>query len=268
MSVPKNSFDFASYLVAIEERGLLPESPLCIYNAGSLVLGWGNATSDADYYVVTTEPWTGEVNNSNPSTSDPGWVPSTSTYIGDRRVDVEYWRDEQIEQIIDNVSWERYDNNIRARDLVTNHDFEVLQRIGHAEALRGADWLERRRDQIAKSALKPIGVGRNLYYSDVYLEDAVGQLEADDNRSAVLSARAAFDFAIDALLLHHGGVGGNTPINKWRARHLSEIDQSALPFDEYWSIETMRDYDDAKPRPWVESAVLACRRISLAISVE
>lgn len=260
-------FDFESYLGAIEERGWLPSNPLCIYNVGSLVLGWGNETSDADYFVVTDEPWAGETNKANPTSADPGFVPSLTAYIGDRRVDVEYWQDRQVDQIIDNVSWQQFDNNLKATDLVTNHDFEVLQRIGHARALRGAEWLEARHRQVAKSALRAIGVGRNFNYADIFLEDAAGQLKAGDLNSAVLSARIAFGYAVNGLLFSAGGVGGNTPANKWRARHLAEIDQDIIPFEEYWAIETMRDYDDAHAAEWIEKTILACRRICLGVPV-
>jgi hypothetical protein len=259
-------FDFEAYLGAIEERGWLPGNPLCIYTAGSLVLGWGNDTSDADYFVVTEEPWAGETSNTHPTSADPGSVPSLAAYIGDRRVDVEYWQDRQVDQIIGNVSWQQFDN-LKATDLVTNYDFEVLQRIGHARALRGADWLEARRSQVAKSALRAIGVGRNFNYADIFLEDAAGQLKAGDLKSATLSARIAFGYAVDGLLFSAGGVGGNTPANKWRARHLAEIDQDIIPFDEYWAIETMRDYEDAHAAAWIEKTILACRRICLEVPV-
>lgn len=258
-------FDFESCLSAIEKRGWLPSSTLCIYNAGSLVLGWGNEASDADYFVVTEEPWAGETNNAYATSADPGFVPSLAACIGDRRVDVEYWQDRQVAQIIDNVSWQRFDNNQKAADLVTNHDFDVLQRIGHARALRGAKWLEARRGQVAKSALGAIGVGRNFNYADIFLEDAVGQLKANDLKSAMLSARIAFGYAVDGLLFSTGGVGGNTPANKWRARHLAEIDQDIIPFEEYWAIETMRDYDDAHAVEWIEKTILTCRRICLEV---
>lgn len=259
-------FDFESCLGAIQERGWLPANPLCIYNAGSLVLGWGNDTSDADYFVITEEPWAGETSNANPTSADPGFVPSLAAYIGDRRVDVEYWQDRQVDQIIGNVSWQQFDN-LKATDLVTSHDFEVLQRIGHARALRGAEWLEARRSQVAKSALRAIGVGRNFNYADIFLEDAAGQLKAGDLRSATLSARIAFGYAVDGLLFSAGAVGGNTPANKWRARHLAEIDQDIIPFDEYWAIETMRDYEDAHAAAWIEETILTCRRICLEVAV-
>lgn len=267
MSVRQQApFDFASYLAAIDERGWLPPEPLCVYNAGSLVLGWGNETSDVDFFVVTEQPWTGETNYTNPTSAEPGFVPWLAAYVGRRRVDVEYWQDGQIDQIIANVAWDRYDNQ-PATELVTDHDIEVLQRFGHARALRGEGWLDDRRAQVAKSALRAICVGRNLDYTDFYLEDAVGQLNAGDLRSAVLSARIAFGYAVDAVLADAGGVGASAPANKWRARHLAAIEQTAIPFEEYWAIETMRDYDDAHPADWVERTVLACRRICLSISV-
>jgi hypothetical protein len=268
MNMPaKTPFDFTPYLATIEESGWLPEAPLCVYSVGSLVLGWGNETSDADFVVITEEPWEGETNRSNPTSSDPGVVLSLATYIGDRRVDVEYWQDSHIEQIIGKVSWQRFDNNKRNADLVTNHDFEVLQRIGRAKALRGAEWLDARRAQIGKSALRAIGIGRNFHLADIYLEDAGGQLRAHDLKSAVLSARIAFGYSIDALLFSTGGVGGNTPANKWRARHLGEVDQDVISFDEYWAIETMRDYSDEDAADWVEKVIRICRRISLEVPV-
>lgn len=266
--MPKTSFDFASHLPDLDERGWVPQSALCVYVSGSLLLGWGNATSDADYYVITEDEWTGETNNANPTSAEPGFAPSLATYVGDRRFDIEYWRDEQIGQLIDNVSWPRYEEAKTLTDLVTNHDSEVLHRLLHAKALRGGEWLERRQADLRASALRAVWVRRNLYYTDVFVEDAAGQLEGGDLKSATLSARTAFGFAVDALLASTGGVGGSTPANKWRARHLSEIDQAIIPFDEYWAVETMRDYDPDRPAAWVEQTVLACRRICTEIDVE
>lgn len=124
-----------------------------------------------------------------------------------------------------------------------------------------------RRDQVAKSALRAIGVGRNFHAADIYIEDAVGQLKAGDLKSAVLSARGAFGHAVDGLLFSFGGIDGNMTVNKWRARHLAEIDQDIISFDEYWAIETMRDYADAHAAEWVEKTILACHQICLEISV-
>lgn len=264
----KTEFDFEAYLGKIDAMGMVPTDAVCVFTAGSLALGWGNATSDADYFAITAAPWTGETNGRNSTHSGDAPGLSMAVYVGKRRVDVEYWTETQIDQLIDNVSWEQYDMNKTLMELVTIHDFDVLQRIMHACPLRNSDWLAIRQERVNKSALRALAVARNFTYTDIFIEDCVGQLEAGDLRSAVISARLAFGYAIDALLFSvGGGVGGNTLANKWRARHLAEVEQDVIAFDEYWAIETMRDYDDDDPAAWVERVVLACRQVCLEVSV-
>jgi hypothetical protein len=107
-------------------------------------------------------------------------------------------------------------------------------------------------------------VARSLDYLDLSTEDATGQLDNDDVESAVIAAKLAFGSAVDALLASHGEFGHN---EKWRARRMRAVTPKELSFEDYWSVETMRDFDPATPRSWVEQVLARCNRIATEVVV-
>jgi hypothetical protein len=103
-----------------------------------------------------------------------------------------------------------------------------------------------------------------LYLLDHYTEDAVGMRANNDMNSAVLAARQALGFAVDALLASHGELETQP---KWRARRMREVLPSELSYDEYWDLETMRSYDKDAPERWVDEVLLLCQRIAAAVNL-
>lgn len=138
---------------------------------------------------------------------------------------------------------------------------DFLERIGHGVPLHGADWLERTRKAVEESAFRFLMAAWMLNTADNYVEDAAGQLKSGDIESAVLSARIAFGFTVDALMCSVGETGQNP---KWRARRVRESALEALPFEAYWAVETMRDLPQGAEQ-WVESVLMLCKRLSLEV---
>ncbi|MEV7190836.1 nucleotidyltransferase domain-containing protein [Streptomyces sp. NPDC093510] len=257
--------DFKNCLSELEKRALLPDEYSAVYISGSIARGWGNETSDLDIYVITPEPWAGDGEASAPVGLEPNFVPIGITHVNKVRWDIEYWSQSQVEQLIAKVSWASFDSNPRATELMTSpmqHELNFLERLPYAVPLVGEEWLRDRREEVASSALRSLATSAQLNLADAYLEDAVGQLKADDLESSVLSAKMAFGHAMDALLAYHGEVGRSW---KWRARRFHEVKQDVLTFDRYWALETMRDFDPDNPARWVEEIVQVCRNISFDV---
>lgn len=255
--------DYRACLGELTGRGLLPEPRLAVFAGGSLVRGWGNARSDLDIYVIAQERWRGETTELARVALQPGTVPVTALYVGDRRWDLEYWLESQVDELFGKVMEVPAGSDPAGRHL-TDPELQLLERLSHAAPIDGDDWLQRRQEQRAASALGTIMTLRALHYQDIYIEDAVGQLADGDVYSAVLSARLAFRYAIDALLASCGEFGESP---KWFARRFQAACPAQLSFDDYWSLETMRTFDPATPEKWVEEVLRMCQRIASETSV-
>lgn len=249
----------------LKEQGLLPDSCRCVYAAGSLVRGWGNATSDLDLYVVTDDPfvWEGEA-DFHPVSLEPDRVGVAVPQFGALRGDVEYWTTGQFDQLMAKISWEEYRSGRDTGATVSQIERDCLVKLQHAVALDGADWLAERRQQFADSAFGRTIAARSLDLADTFAEDALGQLGSGDPESALLTAKLAFGYAADALLAHHGEYGTTA---KWRSKKYRAAAPTVLPFERYWEIETMRTYDPEDPGRWIEDVIGCVRRVSMEVEV-
>jgi hypothetical protein len=256
--------DYTHCIGEMRRRDLLPPDPIAVFAAGSVVRGWGNAGSDQDFYVIGREPWPPSPSQTFTVALDPGTFAGETTFVDRQQWDLKYLTDGQIDQLLDKVTWAAYDANPNSPDMITGREVDILERLQFAQPVSGEDWLRRRRKQLRDSAIHSMVAARALHIADMFLEDALGQIQSDDNESAVLSAQTAFGHVVDALLASHGQIGR---IAKWRARRFREASPEVLSFEEYWRIETMRDLDISAPAAWVEDVVLLCRRIALRVAV-
>jgi hypothetical protein len=243
---------------------LLNDQHLSVLAAGSVVRGWSNADSDLDLYVICTdhEGVSGSRWLSVPL--QPSVVPLATTFVAGRRCDIEYWLDGQVDQLLDKIGWATLDRVGPASSQLVPHELDFLERLTYAVALTGEDWLLQRRRQLDQSALTSVVVSRSLHHAELLLEDAVGQLRSDDVESAVLSVKLAFGRTVDGLLAAYGEPGQHV---KWRARRFHAVTQDTLSFADYWSIETMRNFDHGAPQRWVEDVVRVCRQILREVTV-
>lgn len=257
------SIDPEACLTELRGRELLGDDALCVFASGSIVRGWGNAQSDFDLYVASAAAWTGHVDEQSPVDLDPPTIPVTAFHVDDVRWDVEYWQSGQIDQLFEKVSWSKYDEDDGPLTL-SRHEIDFLERLPYADALVGAEWLQAQNEALKASAVRPMLVRSRLNMVDIFTEDAVGQLMSGDQESAVLSARQAFAYAVDALTAHLGEIGHSI---KWRARRVRSVQPAPLSFEDYWTLETMVGYDPAAPDRWVEKVLEACQRIVLEVVV-
>jgi hypothetical protein len=251
-------------LDVLAEQALLPAAYEAVYLAGSLVRGWGNPSSDIDVYVVVPRPWTGQPDGLGTVSVAPGAVPVRGFTADGRRWDVEFWTDEQVDALLELVSWESFEAGRARGDALTLHEVAFMQRLGYARVVRGAGWLARRVDQFDGSAVRAMIGSRALYELDLFTDDAVGMLAAGDVDSAVLAARCAFGHAVEALLASHGEFNEQP---KWRARRMRDVAPAELGFADYWAVETMRDLDPAAPEKWVEHVLRVCQQIANEVTL-
>ncbi|MFC5215344.1 hypothetical protein [Streptomyces coerulescens] len=252
-------------LEALENRNLLPADHVAVLCVGSVARGWANDRSDYDFNVIAHGPWQGPSVRTIPVPLWPAWVPAVVEYVDGRRWEIKYWLDVQVDQMLAKVAWDRFDEGASTARALTDAEELFLERLASCLTLSGLSWVRSRRQALSKTAFRAFVTTRSLTEADSSIEDALGQLAADDIDSAVLSARKAFGHVVDALLESHGAYG--SPIPKWRARRLREVGPEELPYEDYWAVETMRDFDPRAPGAWVKRTVQRCRDLSIEVEI-
>jgi hypothetical protein len=251
--------DFSGYLPELSGNGHVPPDYQAAYVSGSFARGWANAGSDIDICFVVSEVSSVRADAAVAVRLVPDTVPVVQTTLVGRRCEIKYWLDGQVDQMLEKVTWDAAEGATLAFTRLLPQETAFLSRLRHGVALAGADWVQKRSAEIDASAFRSIFAERSLFLSYGQVEDAVGQLASDDLESAVLSAKAAFISVVDAVLAEHGECWDTA---KWRARQLKAAAPAQLTFDEYWAVETLRDFDAEDPRRWVEDVLMRCRRIS------
>jgi hypothetical protein len=255
---------FAHCLPALRELGLLPGTELAAFVVGSTVRGWDHGASDLDLVVVCAERFRDERLVRVTVPLSPGEVDAIGFMREGRRWEVKYWLDDQVDQVLDKVSRDSFEHDRTAGARLVPTEEILLGRMATCHPLSGPDWVRRRLRQIEESAFQAYMLTDILTEADTKAETAMGQLASGDLPSAVLSARDAFGYAIDALLVGHGEYPSPP---KWRARRFQEAKPELLTFEEYWEIETMRGYDPADPAKWVEQVVDLCKDIAMEVEI-
>ncbi|MFJ8011892.1 hypothetical protein [Streptomyces sp. NPDC096339] len=252
-------------LETLQDKGLLPADHLAVLCVGSMARGWANETSDYDFNVVTRGPWQGASARTVPVPLVPGTIPAAAFHVNGKRWEVKYWMDSQVDQMMAKVTWEQFEAGTTTAKVLIDAEELFLERLTTCVTLSGAGWVRGRRQALEDSAFRAFVISRSLAAADEAVEDALGQLGAADDDSAVLSARKAYGHTVDALLESRGAYGSRTP--KWRARRFREAQPVELSYEEYWATETMRDFKPADPGAWVTSVIHRCRELALDVEI-
>jgi hypothetical protein len=252
--------DFKDSLAELSSRGLRPELIEAAFLCGSLARGWGNEKSDADIYLILPERWQSETATNISVQLTPTTVPLETIYVNGRQWEVKYWMEDQVSQILDKVSWEQFEDKTEYR--LTNTEHGLLARLPSCVPIAGGQWISSVQEKLAESAFQAMIVRDCLAEVEILVEDAVGQFEAHDYESAVLSVRHAHCSAVDALLASHGQLDRTS---KWRARRMRQILPPELPFADYWAAETMRDFKPDAPEDWVLAMLRRCGQLKEAV---
>jgi hypothetical protein len=245
-------------LTELPEGIFIPENAVCVFVSGSLVAGWGHAASDVDLSVVTELPVTITPTTVMDLTLSPDPIPIATAYGRDgQRYGIEYWTTKQVQTMLDTVA-----RGVHDRPRPGSGDIDCFYRISVGVAITGAAWLQRAQDQLAASALPGLLAVDKFGDVDSHIEDAVGLMEVGDRESSVLAARQALGHAVDGYLAARGSL---SPEEKWRYRKLAEVPDGPLDPDEYWRLETMRDFDPADPNAWVMRVIEVCNSLIMEV---
>jgi hypothetical protein len=245
--------------------GVDAEYVQAVFVAGSLVQGWGNVDSDLDVYLICTRPTTPaaftDVHTTRLSSPE---VPVGGLPALGRDCDIEVWTGAQVEELLAQLSPERRARSSSMLEGFSHFELDFLEKVSYGIPLSGTRAVERIQRAVRDSVWQDSLISRALDLSDIYLTDALGQLDSGDTVSAVLSGKLAFGYSVDAVACAAGQYGRSP---KWRGRRLCQIDSPLLPFEVYWSVETMAGYDDRDRGRWVLGVVALCRKISATIPV-
>lgn len=248
----------------LSSRDLLPASTIAVTLVGSVARGWQHTSSDVDVVVVCAEPFADPRALVLPVPLMPPAVPTIAMSVLERRVEVKYWLDTQIDQLLAKVSWDAFGDDGRVGEQLTDVEAVMLERLDLCVPLLGDEWVDRRRGQLRETAFRAFMITDVLRSSDSLVSAAVGLLDADDIDGAVLCARMAFGCAVDALLISNGEYGTSV---KWRVRRFKTVSPPQLSFEDYWAIETMRALADTTPQQWVRDVVARCKDLVLDIEI-
>lgn len=262
-SPPRERESVAAGRAYLTAAGLIPPDVCAAFLAGSVARGWSNPGSDYDIYVISE----GLLRNAGPGILmplDPDIVPVHVGYADGRRWEIKYWTDGQIQQVLDKVSAACFEVGETGYSLNAVEEL-LVERVMTCLPIIGAEWVTARREDVRKSAYREFLVTRSLGFADKAAESALGQLAARDLHSAVLSAHLAMRHTVDGLLESLECYGTKT--GKWRARRVRDAAPAVLSYEQYWSMETMRDLDPDDPGDWVRRTISWCRATSMRIEI-
>jgi hypothetical protein len=249
-----------------EVRANVPlDGAVCAYVSGATGSGWEHPASDLDLYVVSLGPPKGaweRVRAQAGLHEDAAVVPRLSVSSRGRRWDVEYWTEQQMGGVVSRFFDPYWAAHLREDPPFDDLDVEFLHRVRTAIPLLGADWLAGFVEDVDWDGIRRVLLERRLDAVDAYLEEALGLLAHGDVPGALLAAREAFVYVVDALTVNCGFLSVK---RKWRARRMAELQPPELPFEEYWNYEIMAGYTAASAGRWIEGLVRRCRELVLTV---
>jgi hypothetical protein len=234
----------------------LPAELTCVFLSGSLVSGFANVRSDLDIYVVGGETTPIADASLVVVPLSPPTIMTLNLFHDDLRWDVEYWQNAQVDQVSERLAglWDVEPGP----DLLSDREIDFLYRLSVAQAVTGDEWLARKKEEVDTCRFGQFVALRHFNYADGHMEDALGQLESGDTKSAVVTACLAFRHTTEGLLAYYGELA---PSEKWRARKMMRAQPAELPWDRYWALETMSGLDPEAPGEWVGDVIRQCRTI-------
>ncbi|KAA6202476.1 hypothetical protein F2B00_09810 [Streptomyces parvus] len=255
--------DAGTVMLRLSDRGLLPDDTVAVFWVGSVARGWANSTSDFNFYIISESAWSREGMAAKSAPLNPSVIPVHVLQVDGVCWKLKHWTTGQADQMLAKVGWEAFAAHRSGELPLVEIEELFVERLESGLPVSGAEWLARYRQLARESAFRAFITTRSLDAADRCAEDAAARLAAGDPHGAVLAARRAFGFTVDALLDSRGNHGIFTP--KWRARRFGELRPDSLSFDAYWGIETMADLDQARPGDWVREVLAVCRRVAAEI---
>lgn len=205
----------------------LPAEPHTIFLSGSVIEGYSNTESDLDVYVVFTDDI--QIERVDCQRDD---YAITIDYVSNWRLDIEIWSVESIKKVANRLQNTQVDDwneslTINIADLKLAHNLRVGYPIQHPSQFNELQTMFKF-DHISRLLMN-----RNLVMYNNSAEDASGAISSEQHGAAIVTAREAAQFAIDAYLAAHGETNHKS---KWRYFKLQKLGEDDL-IKRYLQIE-------------------------------
>jgi hypothetical protein len=148
-----------------------------VFVTGAVVAGWRHARSDLDVGVIAERLDPVEPTDYLFRGVDGEAIPVLVRYTaGGYRLDVEYWREAQVEHVVRRLE-ERPLDGARAIGLnLTEDDLDFLHDLSIGRALAGETWLLARQEALRHARWHLLVASRRFSQADSSIEDALGLL--------------------------------------------------------------------------------------------
>lgn len=217
---------------------------MAAFLSGSIVAGYGHANSDVDLYLV------GEHLDASDAVGEARFdmaqpcVPISIAYLGQQRWDLELWLPSQVDELLARLPGADAARGAHAARMPTIDELDFLYRLSIARPVVGEPWLANAQARLSESRVGAYVAAVWMQDADDYVDDASGLLLVGDEQSAVLAARVALGYAIDAVCATRGLF---QPSAKWRYRRVMQLPGVMDP-EVYWRLES------GWPQMWSRSA--------------
>jgi predicted nucleotidyltransferase len=210
-----------------------------VYASGSVVEGFGNRHSDIDIFVVgDSEP------SSNGVIITKEQFAISIHFLGERRIDFEYWPVEQVHAMAARLSDIKVGEDFVA-DKLGPVEKLFIHRLKVALPLINPVQLTKLKSRFAWQHFQDYLVQEAIHRIDGAIEDVWGLMETGRLLDAALRARDIAGFAAD---VGRFAKGETNPLEKWRASalaRLSERDEATVKLmGEFISLQ----FPDPPPR--------------------
>ncbi len=180
---------------------------------GSLLEGFGNSTSDIDFYVIVDDV-AGRPGVFVPLSNGRGY--RSETIGGKTRIDLNFIATQTLNDLIAQLTaFEEYDAD---RVQLDPEGLEILHRMTFGIQIAGCEELTLRPDkQLLSNYIAAVMIER----ANSYKQDSIGSLLDGDPESAIVSDRMRLRCLIDAFLARNGLT--NARFDHWRIKKLAQL---------------------------------------------
>lgn len=231
----------------------LSTDPYTVFLSGSIIEGFGNAESDLDVFVVYPD----ELPTMR-TDFDRGSNTIAVEFTTDWRLDIESWSRPQVFQVAHSLNHCPPENqnacmNLQPFEIDLAHRFRIgipiLKEDHFQELLQAFDF-----QHISKIIMM-----RSLICYNSVAEDAAGAIASKQYGTALLTARQAVQFAIDAFLAASGETNAK---EKWRFQKLERL-QAEEQLKQYWTFETPHITSQEDVLSYAKSCLLFAQRTTI-----
>jgi hypothetical protein len=182
--------------------------------SGSVAEGWASQGSNYNVYVIGDVPEGLQPTGGFAVPPDGQRVPAHHYVVGDdTRVVIRYWRPEDVEWAAAAV---RY-HELRPTMEIWPTAIQFLHRLRIGIPLYGHERFEELRSMIDGGMLARYLTQHRAMIAESYCTDSVTRRAAGRPYDALLQARLAFDYSVDAYL---ASLGDTNPQEKWRHKRV------------------------------------------------